>query len=298
MKAQKIITVCLAILFTLLLLVTVTFTALSAVCAPRAVERRLERNGFYTLAVDSIQTEIGHLESVIGIPTADILKTVPDETVKNLLKPYVLTTAEQLLRGGDAPVSVDFQSDALYTLVCSVITEEQYDGDTAQMAEDRAAAYADLKAAVDDTLSFFPATLFDTAMNILASKQRVNTLYATVRLVRKLVLPAILLTLLCGGALLVYRKKDRIPTLKLLGGCWSITGCVLFFASLFTLAGNHLLDKFSLSDGLLRRFVVALFQNAAVGIITVTAVCFALGVAVLAVAIVKTTCVAKETVIE
>ena len=72
MKAQKIITVCLAILFTLLLLVTVTFTALSAVCAPRAVERRLERNGFYTLAVDSIQTEIGHLESMYmdGLPEA------------------------------------------------------------------------------------------------------------------------------------------------------------------------------------------------------------------------------------
>lgn len=298
MKTQKIITVCLAVLFTLLLIVTVALTALTAVCTPRAVERRLERRGFYAYASENIQTEIEYLESVIGIPTADILKTVPDETVKALLEPYVLATAEQLLRGGKAPAAIDFQSDALYNLVCAVITEQQYGGDTAQMAEDRAAAYADLQAAVNDTLTFFPATLFDTAMEILASEQRVDTLYAAVRLCRTLVLPAVVLTLLCGGGILWVGKKDFTRALKTVGGCWSITGCTLFFALLFTLAGNHLLDKFSLSDGLLRRFVVALFQNAAVSIITVTAVCFCLGVVVLAIAIVKTTCAKKETVVE
>lgn len=298
MKRQKVITISLAVLFALLLTVSVTLCAITAVCAPRAVERRLERNGFYTLALEHIATEIGHLESVIGIPTADILDTVPDETVKALLQPYVLATAQQLLRGGEAPDAVAFQSDALYNLVCTVITEQQYNGDTAQMTEDRQAAYADLAAAVSDTLTFFPATLFDTAVEILAGEQRMTAVYAAIRLARILLLPAVLLTLLCGGSILVMGRKDLARALKTVGGCWSITGSVLFFASLFTLAGNHLLDKFSLSDGLLRRFVVALFQNAAFGIVTVTAVCFGLGVVVLAVAIAKTTCTHNKSVVE
>ncbi len=302
MKIKKIITVCLAVLFVLLLLVTVAFSALAAVCTPRAVERRLDKNGFYALATESLATEIGHLESVIGIPTAEILKTVPDETVKALLQPYVLATAEQLLRGGKAPAPITFQSDALYNLVCSVITEQQYGNDTAQMAEDRAAAYTDLTVAVEETLTFFPATLFDTAIEILAGGQSIDTLYAALRLTRRLVLPAMLLTLLCGGGILLIRKKDFPRALKALGGCWSVSGAVLFFSSLFALAGNHLLDKFSLSDGLLRRFVIALFENAATSIVAVTAVCFGLGVIVLAAAIlqtaVKAPCANTQTVIE
>ncbi len=302
MKMQKIITVCLSALFSLLLIVTVAVSALAAVCTPRAVERRLARKGFYALATESITTEIGHLESVIGIPTADIMKTVPDETVKGLLQPYVLATAEQLLRGGEAPAPITFQSDTLYALVCSVITAEQYGNDTAQMEEDRAAAYADLTAAIEETLTFFPATLFDTALGILTSEQQIDTLYATIHLLCRLVLPAVLLSLLCGGGILWYRKNDALRALKVLGGCWSITGAVLFFCSLFALAGNHLLDKFSLSDGLLRRFVLALFDNAATSIMVITAVCFGIGIVLLAVAIwqtaVKTPCTNAQTVVE
>ena len=224
MKTQKILTVCLAVLFTILLFTTVALAAITVVCTPRAIERRLDRHGFYALATESIQTEIGHLESVIGIPTADVLQTIPHETVKALLKPYVLATAQQLLHGGQAPDAIAFQSDTLYNLVCAVITEQQYDGDTAQMAEDRAAAYADLVAAVNDTLTFFPATLFDTAMEILAGGERINTVYAVVRLIRKLVLPTLLLTLLCGGVIVWIGRKNIIAPLKTIGGCWSITG--------------------------------------------------------------------------
>ncbi len=302
MKMQKIITVCLAVIFVLLLIVTVAVSSLAAVCTPQAVEHRLNRQGFYMAATESIRTEIGHLESVIGIPTADILQTVPDETIKSLLKPYVLATAAQLLHGEQAPAAVSFQSDALYALVCDVITAEQYGDDTAQMEEDRAAAYADITTAIEETLTFFPATLFDTAMGILASERQVDTLYTTLRLLCRLVLPAVLLTLLCGGGILWYRRKSLVGALKTLGGCWSITGAVLFFCALFTFVGNHLLDKFSLSDGLLRRFIVAVFENAAAGVMTVTAVCFALGLAVLGLAIamlvVKKPCVEQENVVE
>ncbi len=301
MKTRKIISVCLAALFTLLLVITVALSALSAVCTPRAVERKLAREGFYTFAAEDLATELSHLESVIGIPTADILKTVPDETLKTLLQPYVLATAEQLLRGGKAPTPITFQSDTLYSLVCSAITAEQYGNNTAQMEEDRTAAYADLTAAVEETLTFFPATLFDTAVDILANDKKIDAVYAAVHLLCRLALPAALLTLLCGGGILLIRKNDFIRALKLVGGCWSITGAVLFFASLFTLVGNHLLDRFSLSDGLLRRFVIALFENAATGIVVITTVCFFLGIALLVAALLLTAkkpCTDKENVVE
>ncbi len=302
MKMQKIITVALCVLFVVSLLVTAAVAALSTVCRPRAVERRLEKQGFYTLAADSIKTEIEELQSVIGIPTEDILATMPEETVKALLKPYVLGISEQILRGGDPPATVNYQSDALYALVCAVITAEQYGTDTAQMEEDRAAAYADLTAAVNDTLSFFPATLFDTAMGILAEDATVNAVYGAVRVIRRLAVPCALFTLLCAAGILLYGKKTVKKSLKTLAGCWSVTAALLFFSALFALIGNHLLDRLSLSDGLLRRYILALFDNAAAGVITVTAVTFALGLLLLFTAIVwiavKTPCAAKETVVE
>jgi len=302
MKLQKAITVSLCVLFVISLVLTVFVAALSASCTPKAVERRLARQGFYELAADRIRIEVEGLQSVIGIPTEDVLQTIPDDTIKSLLKPYVLAVSEQLLCGSTAPAEIDFQSDGLYALVCEVITEQQYGGDTAQMAEDRAAAYADLRAAVNDTLSFFPTTLFDTAMNILAKDGASDTVYAAIRLLRKLVVPCIVLTLLCGGGILLYGRKDLLTSLKTLAGCWSVTAALLFFSSLFAFVGNHLLDRFSLSDGLLRRYVLALFDNAAAGIITVTAITFALGVALLAVAIVfiavKTPCADEKTVVE
>ncbi len=302
MKVQKIITTCLCTAFVLLLVVTVVLSAVAAMCTPRAVERRLARQGFYAFAAENIRDEISHLESVIGIPTADILATVPNETIVTLLKPYVLAVAEQLLQGGEAPAPITFESEQLYALVCATITAEQYNNNATQMEEDRAAAYADLTAAIGETLTFFPSTLLDTAMGILASEQIVDTLYATIRLLRRLVLPAIVLTLLCGGGLLWYRKNDFGKALQLLAGCWSITGAVLFFAALFTFVGNHLLDKFSLSDGLLRRFVIALFENAATGVVSVSAVCFGVGILLLVSAIlynaVKTPCTQAETVVE
>lgn len=302
MKMKKIITTVLAVLFVLFLTLSVGLSALCAACSPKAVERRLERNGFYPLAVEAVKTEVGNLESIIGIPTADIVKVIPDATIEALLKPYVLATAEQLLRGGEAPQATAFTSDALYTLVCTVITAEQYNNDTVQMEEDRMAAYEDLTAAVNDTLTFFPTSLFDTAMEILASKQQVEKLYATIAMIRKLLTPTLLLTALCGGGLVFYRQKELFKAIKLVAGCWAITGSVLFFGSLFTLAGNHLLDKFGLSDGLLRRFVLALFENAASSILTATAICFTLGIlllaAVIAVIAVKTSCTKNENVVE
>lgn len=302
MKIQKVITTILCILFVISFAATVLVTAVTAACAPKAVERRLARSGFYTLAEERIRFEVENLQSVVGIPTQDVLDAIPPATVKELLKPYVIAVSERLLLGGAAPTEIDFQSDALYNLICSVITEQQYNGDTAQMAEDRAAAYADLTAAISDTVSFFPISLFDTAMEILAKNGSLDTVYATIRLLRKLVAPLIVFTLLLSGGILLYGKKNLQKALKTLAGCWSITASVLFFGSLFALIGNHLLDKLSLADGLLRRYVLALFNNAVASTITITAIAFALGVGLLAVSIVwiavKLSCTAKKTVVE
>ncbi len=307
-KRRALLTICkvlLCCLFVPALIATIFSISVCRMFDVNAVEKQLQKQGFYAIAPAKVEENISNLQGVIGIETKDILAVIPDEQVRILLKQYTTSVSETLLLGKEDTAEIHFTSDELYNLVCTVITAEQYKNDTVQMQEDRKAIYADLTAEVNNTLSFFPQTLYASVTEILENAGfDLNTVYAAVNTVRHLTLPLLLgtLVLLVGIFLCGWYNKPR--ALRTVAGCAFITTSVFFLLSIFV-RSYPLLDRLSLSDGLLRRYVLAVFNNMGNSIFLSVTVAFVIATLLLIAAIAweviaskNNTCTQVETVIE
>lgn len=307
MKSKTVLAICkviVAILFVLSLLCSFVCTSIAAMFSTASVDRRLEKQGFYELSMQEIEGAVSDLQGVIGIDTAAILQTIPSETVHDILQTYTHTLTANLLDGKQETAAVSFESEALYQLVCDTITSEQYNT-TAQMEKDRKEAYDDLKAAINGVLAFFPQSLFDSATEILADGGiSLQTVYSGIATAKTAALPCGIVTVLLGVGLIFLYRKDKVRGVRTVAGCIFIPASVFFLTGLFM--GNlNLLNRLSLSDGLLRRYILVIAETIGSGITTVATVLFIIGVCLLVASIAwqvvtnrKNACKMQESVVE
>ncbi len=297
MKKKAVLTtlrVVLSILFVLALIGSLLCACVFRMFDANALEKQLQKQEFYNFAMQEIESNITDLQGIIGADTADILAAIPAEQVTPLLKDYTRKISENLLHGTEQTADIAFTSDTLYQLVYEIITPEQYAGNTTAMEEDRNAAYADLTDAVKDTLAFFPQTLYGSFAEIMeGAGLRLSSVYGTINTVRKLTLPLLLLTLLLAVGSFLCGKENAPRSLRTVAGCTFITGSVFFLLTLF-LRSYPLLDRLSLSDGLLRRYILAVMGNIGNSIFLVVTVAFVSGLLLLIGSIVWETCISTK----
>lgn len=301
-NTQRIIRVLLSIVLTLSLLVFSLSVSVSLIFSTGGISSRLHKNGFYDFAGLTVEENIESLQSVIGVDTAAVMDVLAHEGADAMLESYTDALNALFLTGGQAPDRISYDSDALYQLICGVITEDVYDGDIAQMEQDRADAYAELTKIISDTLSFFPQSLLKklTGGTLQARLARV---YSLVRVIRVLWLPALLLFLACAAGLFFLRRHDPLSALRGIAGVWFVTGSLLFLPALF-IRTYSLPNRLSLADGLLRRYILTVYTQWTSSLFTVMLLVFAAGAVFLTVTIIltaksgQTSCTAVQNVLE
>lgn len=277
-KGTVILRILLSAVFSAALIASVLSITVSLCFSLHTVTRRLEKQGFSDFALSEIAKNMEDFQSVIGVPTETLLAAIPTDDIQKTLYRYTDGVNRLLLAGEKTDLSVSFSTDALKELIESEITPDHYKGNLKQMEKDRAEAISEITAAVQGTLSFFPTTLFDkmTALITKSSGFSTKTVYDAVRYIRYAVFPSLLL-LLCSAVLLVFMKWEQKRTaLRALAGKWFITASVLFLPTFF-LTGNTPLNRLSISDCLLRRYILALGAHMQSCILTVSLVFFLIG---------------------
>lgn len=308
MKKHTALVICKAVacvLFVLSLIGSIVCAAISMMFSTKAIEKQLKDQGFYTFAMQEIEKNISDLQGVIGVESAAVLNAIPADTVETLLHDYTHTVTENLFTGKQDVATVSFTSNAVYQLVCAAVTPEQYGDDTAQMEADRQDAYADLTAAVNESLAFFPQTLYDKITDALEqSGLRLQTVYTAIHITQKCTIPLILFTVVCSIGIIFCNVKNRSRGLRTAAGCAFITSSVFFLVAVF-MRDFSLLNRLSLSDGLLRRYILTIIDNMSSGIFTVVTVAFILAALLLIGAIAwevtvsrKNTCTDQQTMVQ
>ena len=296
--------VILSVLFTILLIGSILCGIITVIFDATALTARLEQQAFTDFATAQLTEKLSSLQGIIAVDFTQLQKAVAAEQIRPILQDYIRQVNATVFSGAPAPAQITYQHDDIYALVCEVITKEQYGNDTAQMKEDRQAAYADLTAAVSETLSFFPQTLYNTADQILQKAGiSLPTLYTFVSICCTLTYILIPLTILTAVGI-VFCSKQKQSGLLIVGGCGFLTASVYFLSGVF-MRDFSLINRLSLSDGLLRRYILAMMQHIGdASFITVTIV-FVLFTLLLAGAIIwrvystrNNTCKVQETVVE
>lgn len=267
--------VVLTILFVLGLLVTLCAFAVSAMFSANGTKRALRGQELPALAMQEIADNVEDLQGIINVETEKILETVSAETVEKELTAYTDALTERLLCGADNLYAVQFDSPALREMVESVITPELYVKDPEQLQKDRDAAYAEIVGVIDSRLTFFPQTLFDKVTTAVQdstgiTKERFYALCARFSALR---LPALLFTLVMGGALILTRRREWLPALRYVAGVGFVTGSAVFLPALF-LQRYTLFERLSLSDGLLRRYILCVLHHMRSALFTTALCCF------------------------
>lgn len=267
--------VVLTILFVLGLLVTLCAFAVSAMFSANGTKRALRGQELPALAMQEIADNVEDLQGIINVETEKILETVPAETVEKELTAYTDALTERLLCGADNLYAVQFDSPALREMVESAITPELYVKNPEQLQKDRDAAYAEIVGVIDSRLAFFPQTLFDKVTTAVQdstgiTKERFYALCARFSALR---LPALLFTLVMGGALILTRRREWLPALRYVAGVGFVTGSAVFLPALF-LQRYTLFERLSLSDGLLRRYILCVLHHMRSALFTTALCCF------------------------
>lgn len=296
--------VVLTALFVLGLLVTLCAFAVSAMFSANGTKRALRKQELPALAMRQIADNVEDLQGIINVETEKILETISSETVEKELTAYTDALTERLLCGADNLYAVQFDSPALREMVESVITPELYVKVPEQLQKDRDAAYAEIVGVIDSRLAFFPQTLFDkvsTAMQDSTgiTKERFYALCAQISALR---LPALLLTLALGTALFFTRRHACLSSLRYVAVVGFLTGSAVFLPALF-LQRYTLFERLSLSDGLLRRYVLCVLHHMRSALFTTALCCFLFFLLFLAVTLffsakkIAKTCKAAENVL-
>lgn len=296
--------VVLTALFVLGLLVTLCAFAVSAMFSADGTKRALRKQELPALAMQQIADNVEDLQGIINVETAKILETISSETVEKELMAYTDALTERLLCGADNLYAVQFDSPALREMVESVITPELYVKVPEQLQKDRDAAYAEIVGVIDSRLAFFPQTLFDKVSTAVQdstgiAKERFYALCAQISALR---LPALLLTLALGTALFFTRRHACLSSLRYVAGVGFLTGSAVFLPALF-LQRYTLFERLSLSDGLLRRYVLCVLHHMRSALFTTALCCFLFFLLFLAVTLffsakkIAKTCKAAENVL-
>lgn len=275
-KSTIIIKILLFILFVIALISSVFTVSVSQMLSQKAVEKRLEKNGFYTLLEEDFSTNIEELHSVIGIDTAALLQMIDMQEMQVALQEYTATVTAKLFDGTDKDFVPQVSLDKAETLIQKTFSPEQYGENTVLMEIDRQAALSDIKNVIVHTIEFFPLSLYDKVAEIVDGKVSFQTVYTTIRWIKRAVPLCVALTMISGG-LLVFLTKDRKAGLRHISGTGFIVTAVLLFP-VTLLRFGPLLQKLSLADGLLRRFVFAVLETIGNGYLF-TALCWFLGFA-------------------
>lgn len=270
-----VVRVALTILFVAALLMTLVTFAVSAMFSEKAAKRALQKKDLPTLAVQEIADNVEDLQGIINVETDKILSTVSKETVERELTAYTEALTAKLLCGADKLYAVQFESAALREMVESVITPELYKDNPAQLQKDRDAAYAEIVGVIDGELAFFPQTLLDKVFTLVQDNTGITSerFYGTVRRLSSLRFPLLLLTAALGTALFFTRRRAWLDSLRYIAGVGFITGSAVFLPALF-LQRYTLLDRLSLSDGLLRRYILCLLHHMRTSLFTTALCCF------------------------
>lgn len=301
-KALRIIS---CIGFVISLLLTVFCTACYFAFNVPSVQNTLQRTGFYEKTLRQVEAEVTDLQSVINIETDAIMQALQSEQIVTLAENYTAVINQNLLTGSAKPSDLTFSSDALERLISDTITPSQYGDDTAALEADRADAYADLTAAVQQALAFFPQSLFDTAKEIAVDYGvPLQTFYDAVGYLQKAALPLAILTALLAFAVIYCHRENKPRALRTVAGLTTVPLSLFFFISII-MRGTSLFSRFSLADGLLKEYILALFRHVGDSAMLIIGIPFFIGVVTLFAAIIweaasnkKNTCAQNETVIQ
>lgn len=279
-----VVRVVLTILFVAALLMTLVTFAVSAMFSEKAAKRALQKEDLPTLAMQEIADNVEDLQGIINVETDKILSTVSRETVERELTAYTDALTARLLCGADKLYAAQFESDTLREIVDSVITPELYKNDPSQMQKDRDAAYAEIVGVIGGELAFFPQTLLDKLSSVVQDNTGISSerFYGTVRRLSSLRFLLLCLTAALGAALFFTRRRAWLDSLRYIAGVGFITGSAVFLPALF-LQRYTLLDRLSLSDGLLRRYILCLLHHMRTSLFTAALCCFLLFLLFLAV---------------
>lgn len=279
-----VVRVVLTILFVAALLMTLVTFAVSAMFSEKAAKRALQKEDLPTLAMQEIADNVEDLQGIINVETDKILSTVSRETVERELTAYTDALTARLLCGADKLYAPQFESDMLREIVDSVITPELYKNDPSQMQKDRDAAYAEIVGVIGGELAFFPQTLLDKLSSVVQDNTGISSerFYGTVRRLSSLRFLLLCLTAALGAALFFTRRRAWLDSLRYIAGVGFITGSAVFLPALF-LQRYTLLDRLSLSDGLLRRYILCLLHHMRTSLFTTALCCFLLFLLLLAV---------------
>ena len=267
--------IALTALFVMGLLFLLFTAAVSLTISEKAVARALEKQDFAALAVQKIAENVEDLQGIINVETDKILSAVAAETVEKELTAYTDSLTAKLLSGADNLYAVQFDSPALRELVDSAIAPEWYADNPEQMQKDRDAAYAEIVGVIDGQLAFFPLTFIDKMTATVQEHVGITPerFYSAVSLFKKLCLPALLVTVALGAALYFTRHGDLTDALRYVAGVGFVTASAVFLPALF-LQRYTLFNRLSLSDGLLRRYILCLVHHVRSALLTPTLCCF------------------------
>ncbi len=288
----------LSALLVIALLCSIACATLLAVFNVNTVQKRLETDAFYNLSQQSIRNNLNGLSGVIAVDADAVIQAIPTDTIRQSLSDHSRSVTEGLLEGKEIRSDIAITSDAVYQLVCDSITAEQYGANTEELDKDRADAYADLMKAVNDGVLFFPQTLYG---KITEAVPRLQTAYSLVRLVKRLTIPFVCLTVLLGVAVFFCRRERKGGALRTVAGCVFIPSSALFLLAAF-LHRTPLLQRISLGEGLLREYVLTMADCMLDGVFTVMTIFFVIGILLLVAAIAwqvaDNTCKDTKTVIQ
>ncbi len=281
---KQVAQILLSIVAVLSLVVGLLSVTLSVAFSPDRVNARLQQNGFYEFATEAVTKEVEALQSVIAVQTEDLQQVLPAEEIHSMLTPYVDQLNRQFLAGEQAPAPIDYLSDDLYRLVCDIITEEAYAGDTAQLTRDRLDAYSELSEAIVGTLNFFPQSLLERVVG-KNMQTKLAPLYRAIGVARNLWLPALLVLMLSATGAFLLRRRETMDAWRGIAGTGFITVSALFVPALF-IRLYSLPNRLSLTDGLLRRYILTVYSHMTGSLFTVMLVAFILSAAFLTVTVI------------
>lgn len=292
-------------LFSMALTVSVASIAVSLCFSPHTITDKLEKQDFSAFAMSEIAENLKDYQSVISVPTESLVAALPLSELEETLYRYTDGVSRLLLAGEESDLTVSFSTAALEELIHSTITPAHYADHIQELEKDRADAMSEITNTIRNTLSFFPASLFEKVMGLLTKDGRlsVNALYRALRIMRYALFPALLILAISAALLIRIERDKKQKALRSLAGNWFITASVLFLPTAF-LSRTLPLNRLSLSDCLLRRYILALGEHLQSGVLTVTCVCFLLGLLLLLFTLylsaksTKSSCIAAEDMIK
>ena len=267
----------LSAVFSVSLIASVFCITVSLCFSPNILKRRLEKQDFSGLAMSIITENMEDFQSVINLPTETLLTAIPAADIQDNLGRYTDGVNRLLLAGEKSDFAVKVPTTALEKLIADAITPAHYNGDLKQMEADRAAAVAEITGSIEQTLAFFPTSLLD---KVTAKAEKggfsIQTVYRTVRYIRYAIIPCLLLWIGSAVLLLAMNCGRWEASLRLVAGNWFITASVLFLPMLF-LHSYAPLNRLSLSEGLLRQYILTLGAHIQGSMFTAPLIFFAVG---------------------